>query len=412
MSKKLELQRELVGIVESMRAISAKDQITAEDSATLQKLEERSRSIETAISAEDRAKHLEGFLNQHAGGQFGAYSQFSGDATEQERSVKRLEILRSYLLGERSERLTDEERSLFADRAQVTTNPGTGTAGGILVPTELVRAIEVMQKAYGGIISVAKVWTTSSGNPIDYPTLDYTANEGSLIAENANLADGTDLTFGKKTFNSYKYNSGVIYATYEMLRDSAVDIASYMAEMITIMVDRKVAKVLATGTGSSQPEGFVTGATAVTGISGATASGITFDALIDLQHSVNAAYRGNAQFAFNDNTLSVLRKIKDSYGRYIWQPADARTGEPATILGHPYVIDHGMANIGASAKSVAFGDFSKFMVRQIAGANRLKRSDVAENAFTTDSTAFIYYTSLDSKVINNGAIKVLQHASS
>ena len=113
---------------------------------------------------------------------------------------------------------------------------------------------------------------------------------------------------------------------------------------------------------------------------------------------------------FNDATLKALRKLKDSENRYIWQPSVV-SGVPATLNGREYIINDFMASIGASAKSILFGDFKKFRVR-FAGQYRFRR--LVERYADTDQVAYVAFRRADSHVMNAGTapIKYLVHAAS
>ena len=91
------------------------------------------------------------------------------------------------------------------------------------------------------------------------------------------------------------------------------------------------------------------------------------DEIIDLQHSVNAAYRRSPQcrFMFRDTTLAVLRKLKDGQGNYLWQMGDVRVGAPDLIHGKPYSVNDDVPAIATGNKSVIFGDFSRYTVRKV-----------------------------------------------
>ena len=64
----------------------------------------------------------------------------------------------------------------------------------------------------------------------------------------------------------------------------------------------------------------------------------------------------------NRNTLWELAKVKDNNGNYIWQEG-AREGTPAMLFGKSYILNDDVADIGAGAASVLFGDFSKYKIR-------------------------------------------------
>jgi HK97 family phage major capsid protein len=68
--------------------------------------------------------------------------------------------------------------------------------------------------------------------------------------------------------------------------------------------------------------------------------------------------------------LKALKKIKipqysgDTAGVPLWQPGLV-AGQPDTILGYPFVINQAMAAMAASAKSIIFGDLSKYLIRDV-----------------------------------------------
>jgi HK97 family phage major capsid protein len=120
-----------------------------------------------------------------------------------------------------------------------------------------------------------------------------------------------------------------------------------------------------TGTGTNQPQGIVTGAT--TGVTAAAVADITFDELIDLEHSVDPAYRNSprVRFMLSDAALKVLRKKKDGNNNYLWQPS-VQAGVASVLMGHGYTINNDMAAPATGVKSVLFGDFQAgYLIRTV-----------------------------------------------
>ena len=77
------------------------------------------------------------------------------------------------------------------------------------------------------------------------------------------------------------------------------------------------------------------------GVTAASATAITADELISLVYALKSPYRRNAKFLMNDATISLIRKLKDNNGAYLWQPS-IQAGEPDRLLGYaiytsPYV---------------------------------------------------------------------------
>jgi HK97 family phage major capsid protein len=134
-----------------------------------------------------------------------------------------------------------------------------------------------------------------------------------------------------------------------------------------------------------------------------TVTAITWAELVDLQHSVDAAYRGpNAAWTFNDLVLAYIRKLTDSQGLPIWQPS-LQVGAPDTILGKPVNTDPNVAAVALSAKSVVFGDFSQYFVRTVQGI-RFERSD--DFAFQNDLVTFRCIFRADGDLVDTtGAVK-------
>ncbi|MGI9425186.1 MAG: phage major capsid protein, partial [Hyphomicrobiaceae bacterium] len=82
------------------------------------------------------------------------------------------------------------------------------------------------------------------------------------------------------------------------------------------------------------------------------------DALVDLIYAIKSGYRANAHFVLNRTTQSVIRKMKDGDGNYLWQPSLA-AGRASTLLGFPVAESEDMPDIAADSLPVAFGDFQR-----------------------------------------------------
>lgn len=292
------------------------------------------------------------------------------EAGERVGQDKRSEVSRLFARSLRVgiENLTAEERQVF----QATMSVGTGSQGGYTVPTEIAKSILDALKAFGGMRRVANVIQTAGGNPINFPTSDGTSETGELIAENV-TATALDPTMGSIALNVYKFSSKIIAVPFELLQDSAVDIEAWVRGRMVTRLGRTTNQYFTTGTGSAQPQGLAYAATTgKTGASGQTVT-VIYDDLIDLQHSVDAAYRelGNCGWMMNDDSIRILRKLKDAYGRPIFAPGYEDSlavggpsgGAPDRILGAPITVNNQMAVMAAGAKSILYGDFSYYTIR-------------------------------------------------
>jgi len=100
---------------------------------------------------------------------------------------------------------------------------------------------------------------------------------------------------------------------------------------------------------------------------------------------VDPAYRRMAEWMFHDSTLKAIKKLKDSEGRPLWAPGIA-VREPNTILGYPYVVNNDMPVMAADAKSILFGDFSNYFIRDVLGVQLLRWKSVMPTTCRSDSS--------------------------
>lgn len=269
------------------------------------------------------------------------------------------------------------------DVVRATMSTGTNTEGGYTVATEVASTVLDALKAFGGMRAVGDVFRTAQGNPMNWPTSDGTSEEGEIVDENGSATDD-DIEFGVKSLPVFKYSSKVVTVPIELLMDSTVDIEAFVRARLVTRLGRITNRHFTLGTGSSQPNGVVTaatvGVTAANGSSQVTA--VKYDSLVDLQHSVDPAYRegGNCRWMFNDSTLKAIRKIVDGQSRPIFVPG-YETGNPGgapdRLLGDPISINQSVANMGASAKSILYGDFSHYKIRDVLDVTLQRYTDSA-----------------------------------
>ena len=289
----------------------------------------------------------------------------------------------------------------------------TSSEGGYTVPSEVAAMVVDALKAFGGMRKVAQIIRTQGGNALNYPTSDGTSEVGEIVAENA-AATGADITFGTVAVNPYKYSSKKIALPWELVADSAIDVVAFVTNRLVQRLARITNTHYTTGDGSSKPYGVMArAATGKTGTTGQTTS-VIYDDLIDLIHSVNSAYRARgARFMLADSSLKVLRKIKDTTGRPIWTPGDDESisgGAPATICGYSYVVNDDVAAMAANAKSIAFGDFSQFVIRDVDGVI-IRRFD--DSAFALNGqVGFCGWMRTGSNLLDTVAVKVYQNSAS
>lgn len=314
----------------------------------------------------------------------------------------------SGLSAEQQQRVRQRMQEARVQGAMSTT---TASEGGNLVPRELAATLIEAMKAFGGIREVAAEMNTTTGATMDIPTTDATSEEGEIVAENASVTNA-DTTFGIITIGAFKYSSKSIALPFELLQDSVIDLEAYITRLLAMRLGRITNKHFTTGTGSSQPEGVVTAVSVGKVGAGGQPTSVIYDDLVDLQHSVDPAYRaeGNSRFMFHDNTLRDLKKLKDGDGRPLWLPGVA-TGDPNTILGDPYTINQNMPVMAANAKSILYGNFDYYTIRNVMEMLMFRMTD---SKYTEKGqVGFLGFMRGDGKLTDvGGAIKAYQNPAS
>lgn len=279
---------------------------------------------------------------------------------------------------------------------------GSSAAGGYLVPEGYRNKLIEVMKAFGNVQGVAEVLTTDTGNDLPWPTNDDTGNEGALLAENVQDTE-LDLVLGTNQLGAYKYTSKITRASLEFIQDTAIDAEGWITRKHGERLGRITNRHFTVGTGTAQPQGIVTGATVgVTAATGGTTA-ITGDNLIDLQHSIDPAYRNaNARYMLTDTALAGIRKLKDGNGMYLWQPS-VQAGVASTLLGYGYVINQHMAVPAAGARSVLFGDFRAGYVVRIVRAIQAVRFN--ERYMDFFQVGFVSFLRADGRVQDANAYK-------
>ena len=276
---------------------------------------------------------------------------------------------------------------------------GTDTEGGFLVPDEFEKKLISALEEENVFRPLATKIQTSSGDR-KIPVITQKGEATWMEEEEAYTL--SDDAFGQISLSAYKVGTA-IKISEELLNDSVFDLPSYIAKEFARRIGTKEEEAFLIGDGKGKPTGIF----AATGgaENGATTTGaaITFDDVIELFYSLKSPYRKKAVWVLNEQTVKVLRKIKDNMGNFIWQPS-VSAGLPDTILNRPYVTSVYAPTIAAGAKAIAFGDYSYYWVADRQGRS-LKRLN--ELFAMNGQVGFLASQRVDGKLILPEAVKTL-----
>jgi HK97 family phage major capsid protein len=313
--------------------------------------------------------------------------------------------------------MSNEERIAVQNTMSTT----TGSQGGFTVQSEIASSMIDYLKSYGYMRKVASQITTAQGNPLSFPTSDGTAEVGEWIAQNT-TATALDPSYGSVALNVFKASSKIVAVPYELLQDSQIDIQAMIFKRLADRIGRIANVGFTTGAGSTDPFGLITQCSVgKTGTTGQTLT-ITYDDLVDMVDSLDAAYLeipastpempGVAPgFMFSQAMRKVVRKLKDTAGRPVWTPSydeGLSSKTPDTLLGFPVFINNDMAAPAANAKSLAFGNLHRYMIRDAMDVTMFRFDDSAYAKL--GQVGFLAWARMGGNLMDNQAVKVYQHS--
>jgi HK97 family phage major capsid protein len=275
----------------------------------------------------------------------------------------------------------------------------------VLVPQAFSAEIESAMKYYGPMLQVCRMHSTPTGAPLPWPTSDDTDAVAEIVGEGLQVGSD-DPGISAITFGAFKYSTKLVKVSLELLQDSNFPLESWLAEQFGKRLGRKLNTDFTTGAGTTLPFGIVTKATA-----GPTATGsgdntggsetgtdtIGTADLVALEHSVDPAYRVNAAYMANDDTIKYLKSLLDKYGRPIFEVSE--NGKLTTINGYPLYPNNDLATLATGAKTMLFGDFSKYVCRKVRDLSILR---LTERFADYGQVAFIGFARYDGNLLDAG----------
>jgi len=304
--------------------------------------------------------------------------------------------------------LNSNERSMMAElRGTSTQIAGTDSLGGFLVPQDFSNELDMATLFTGEVERLAKKLNTAGGALLDYPTINDTATDAGLTSEAAAVTV-QDMTFANAQLSAYNYASQV-RVSMQLLQDNAFDLNAFLAEAMGERIARATNAAFTTGTGSSQPQGIITGATL--GNTAASATAIAADDILDLIHSIDPSYRNKPTFGLmaNDSVISVIRSLGlgSANDFPIFIPS-MEAGQPDKLFGFNLYYNNDMASaITTGQKTLLAADFSKFVVRSAGGVQMVRLN---ERYMDELEVGFVSYARKDAKVLDSRAVKYLAQA--
>jgi HK97 family phage major capsid protein len=303
------------------------------------------------------------------------------------------------------------------DAKALAISTNSGADGGSAVPKIIDTMIESLVINTSPIRQIANVVQTSTN---DYHKLvNLRGAASSAVGETASRPATNTPTIKDITINQYDIYANP-QATQQMLDDVFFNAEQWLAEEIAEEFGRQEGALFVSGagSGSNQPQGFLTPTYAATddatrtfgqlqyvptGVSGAFPASNPADILITLVSKMKAAYRRGSGWVMPKSALFTVAAFKDTSGRYIFNPITA-PDVPATLLGYPVTEAEDMPAVAANSLSIAFGNFKRgYQIVDRVGT-RIVRDPFSNKPYI----GFYTVKRVGGAVINSEAIKALK----
>lgn len=244
--------------------------------------------------------------------------------------------------------------------------------GGYLVPDTMEQTIDRILATVSSIRSIASVISISTQT---YKKLvGQGGATGGWVGERQSRSETNTPMLSELSFPAMEMYANPA-ATQTSLDDSRIDIASWLGSEVSQTFADMEGVAFYSGDGNNKPRGIasytmVADSSYAWGKVGFTTSGVAaalndsthsgHDALTDLVYAIKQGYRTNAGFLMNRKTQAAIRKFATlgSEKMVLWQPS-MQLGQPATLMGYPITDDDNVADIGANAFPIWFGDFKR-----------------------------------------------------
>jgi HK97 family phage major capsid protein len=296
-------------------------------------------------------------------------SKFMAGANEQ-----RAKILAGKKVEEKNEKADDKTRKFMkalmsgdrmAAKALSTSESGTSpddAAAGLLVPKELLtEVLRIKENQYGLARRDMRYLPFSGpGNSRTIPALGTSVQV--FWTNEKGAKKSTQPKFGIVT-QTLKKLAAIVPFTEEILEDSAINLTGLIAELFAEATAKEEDLQFFAGDGTVWTGILNNGNVNIVYQNVAGVNNLTADDLLKMIDGTPTGALAGAKFYLNRTVLSVVRRLKDLNGQYIYQ--NPGNGLPATIWNYPYELSDAFplaADVEVGSPYILFGNLKQCCV--------------------------------------------------
>jgi HK97 family phage major capsid protein len=229
--------------------------------------------------------------------------------------------------------------------------------GGVLVPDGFLAQVISELPNFTPFADPATVRTVPMGTPVMKVPKQITKPAEPDVVQEATAYPETAPVWGHVELVARKIGE-IIPITEEMVMGSSIALFGFLAEMVAEQSGQKRTDLITNGDGVSEPQGIRSEADVASYSQAATA--LASDDIIETYHAIASQYRDNAIWLMHDSIAKAVRKLTDSYGRYMWTDGGGLGPAQSTLLGRPvYENPKIPTNLGGGSNEsvIIFGSF-------------------------------------------------------
>jgi HK97 family phage major capsid protein len=236
--------------------------------------------------------------------------------------------------------------------------PDMGEHGGYLVPDDEYGSIIAKRDEESIISKLGLMRVTTNRDRYNFPTEDGSLTKFGIVAEEVQITGAEEEpTFGQVVVPIYKFTK-LIKISEELLEDENSNLEAFLTDAIGRAVAETENYYALVGSGTGQPQGAFVGGTA--GLPLSSNSAIAATEIPALMGKLGSPYHNGAAWVMNPATWFTLKGLIDSKV-FTFTSGVARlsgTVDGPTLEGYPVILNSNVPKIGATNKSLLFGNFN------------------------------------------------------
>jgi len=250
------------------------------------------------------------------------------------------------------------EESDIRKAAKAALQEGTNTEGGYLVPDDEYGSIIAKRDEESIISRLGLMRVTTNRDKYNFPTEDASLAKFTLVAEEGPIsAAEEEPTFAQVAVPIYKFTK-LIKVSEELLEDENSNLEAFLTNAIGRAVADTENYYALIGGGTTVPQGAFVGGTAGLALDDDTI--IKASEIPELMGKLGSPYHNGAVWVMNPATWFYLKGLASDQV-FTFTSGVARlsgTVDGPTLEGYPVILNSNVAAIGATNKSLLFGNFN------------------------------------------------------